>query len=303
MHSEIHPNIYNTAEISTKQLHSKTDIVSSQCHSLFRWNPYPNTHVAIEFCLRQLYPGNTEKTWTSLLFSSLHLYICLSSVAEQNAQSGLMRTHFWWALTMTKAAVKIAKLLFCYISPCFLWGTVLQRLQFKCVFNSPRDAMIATDYALTESISSLRWRVCLAPTAQTVTSPIGCNSTPRLRKVFMFRLASSNLWLECDSVSCSFSKDDTMQHFFCNQTSNSKIMLGNFQNDNSSYRWTVSPCENCGLPPWLSLTRCGKRASLFSHLAASFLSVSSFYTLLHHCDIAGFHLRHHVSAMLNCWCI
>lgn len=40
-------------------------------------NPNPNAHTVFQPCLWRLYPGNTKQTRTSLLFSSLHLYICL----------------------------------------------------------------------------------------------------------------------------------------------------------------------------------------------------------------------------------
>lgn len=67
-------------ETSTKQLYSLNWCCMFSMPQ-FAQSTYPNTHI----CLQQLYPGNTEQTWTSLLFSSLHLYICLSSVAESNA--------------------------------------------------------------------------------------------------------------------------------------------------------------------------------------------------------------------------
>lgn len=71
-----HIILKGNSEISTKEL-----LFSSNLCCMFPMPQFCAQHLDQYPRLQQLYPGNAEQTWMSLLFSSLHLYIHLFGVA------------------------------------------------------------------------------------------------------------------------------------------------------------------------------------------------------------------------------
>lgn len=176
---------------------------------------YPNNQVVIEPCLRQLYPGNTEQTWTSLLFSSLHLYICLSSVAERNAQSGPMRTNFLIKnacddkSSNEKKIIEMLYLVHLPLSSGYSTSNIVHRNHMAL------RGLVKANHPFEEDI--------LLPSTQ----PKGCNSTlltGQLMYSLRFKLVSVSVQVKFDNTSCLFTTYDVklMHPFLCNLTSNSK---------------------------------------------------------------------------------
>lgn len=226
----------------------------------------------------------------SLLFSSLHLYICLSSVAEWNAQSGPMRIRFWYTAAMTKAAVIIIEMQFSVylqsaICPSFpqsienqaeslqqIRGLLKATHHYEDVLSlllpklspCPKGVILLSFYYQTERTKPRQQRTVWAQDCK-----LKCSAAIWQRFVLIF-----NTW--CDAALSFVTKPRIANHV------RQLPEWQQFLSVKSISLWKPSPSP----PPCISKLVGNKLPFFFLNLAASSHVVSSFLTLLLHSDIA-----------------